>query len=82
MVAKSPADGYTLLLHTASHTIAPSMYKLPYDTIRSFAPISMVAYVPNMLVVHPMLPVKNVKELIGLAKSKLHELNYASGGNG
>ena len=58
------------------------MYKLPYDTIRSFAPISMVAYVPNMLVVHPMLPVKNVKELIGLAKSKLHELNYASGGNG
>ena len=82
MVAKSAADGYTLLLHTASHTIAPSMYKLPYDTIRSFAPISMVAYVPNMLVVHPTLPVINVKELIALAKTKPRALNYSSGGNG
>jgi len=82
MVAKSAADGYTLLLHTASHAIAPSMYKLPYDTLRSFAPISMVAYVPNMLVVHPTLPVKNVNELIALAKTKPRALNYSSGGNG
>ncbi len=81
-VAKSAPDGYTLLLHSASHAIAPSMYKLPYDTVRNFAPISRVAFVPNMLITHPTVPVKNVKELIMLARSKPGTLNYSSSGNG
>lgn len=81
-VAKSAPDGYTLLLHSASHAIAPSMYKLPYDTVRDFAPITRVAFVPNVLIIHPTVPVKNVKELIMLAKSKPGTLNYSSSGNG
>ena len=82
-VARSTPDGHTLLLHSASHAIAPSMYKkLPYDTLRSFAPISLVAFVPNILVVHASMPVKNVKELIALSKSKPGGLNYSSSGNG
>lgn len=81
-VARSAADGHTLLLHTAAHTIAPSMYKLPYDTVREFAPISRLAFVPNVLVIHPTVPVKNVKELIALARSKPGSLNYSSSGSG
>lgn len=81
-VAKSAPDGYTLLLHSASHAIAPSMYKLPYSTVRDFAPITRVAFVPNMLIIHPTVPVKNVKELIMLARSKPGTLNYSSSGNG
>ncbi len=81
-VAKSAPDGYTLLLHSASHAIAPSMYKLPYGTVRDFAPITRVAFVPNMLITHPTVPVKNVKELIMLARSKPGTLNYSSSGNG
>lgn len=81
-VAKSAPDGYTLLLHSASHAIAPSMYKLPYDTVRDFAPITRVAFVPNVLIIHPTVPVKNVKELIMLARSKPGTLNYSSSGNG
>jgi len=81
-VAKSAPDGYTLLLHSASHAIAPSMYKLPYDTVRDFAPITRVAFVPNVLVIHPTVPVKSVKELIMLARSKPGTLNYSSSGNG
>lgn len=81
-VANSAPDGYTLLLHSASHAIAPSMYKLPYDSIRGFAPISLVAFVPNLLVANPTLPAKNVKELIALAKSKPGDLNYSSSGSG
>lgn len=82
LVTKSPADGHTLLVHTAAFTIAPSMYKLPYDTFRDLSPISIIAYVPNMLVVHPTLPVKNVKGLIALAKARAGDLNYSSSGNG
>ncbi len=82
MVTKSPADGHTLLVHTAAFTIAPSMYKLPYDTFRDLSPVSIIAYVPNMLVVHPTLPVKNVKELIALAKARAGDLNYSSSGSG
>lgn len=81
-VAKSAPDGYTLLLHSASHAIAPSMYKLPYGTVRDFAPITRVAFVPNILITHPTVPVKNVKELIMLARSKPGILNYSSSGNG
>lgn len=82
MVTKSPPDGHMLLVHTAAFTIAPSMYKLPYDTFRDLLPISIIAYVPNMLVMHPTLPVKNVKELIALAKARVGDLNYASSGSG
>lgn len=81
-VTKSAPDGHTLLVHTAAFTIAPSMYKLPYDTFRDLLPVSIIAYVPNMLVAHPSLPVKNVKELIALAKSRAGDLNYASSGSG
>lgn len=82
MVTKNPPDGHTLLVHTAAFTIAPSMYKLPYDTFRDLLPVSIIAYVPNMLVVHPTLPVKNVKDLIALAKARAGDLNYASSGSG
>lgn len=81
-VTKSTPDGHTLLVHTAAFTIAPAMYKLPYDTFRDLLPVSIIAYVPNMLVAHPTLPVKNVKELIALAKARAGELNYASSGSG
>ncbi len=81
-VTKSPPDGHTLLVHTAAFTIAPAMYKLPYDTFRDLLPVSIIAYVPNMLVAHPTLPVKNVKELIALAKARAGDLNYASSGSG
>ena len=84
LVAKSAPDGYTLVMgHVNSHAIAPSMFKkLPYDALRDFAPVAYVGYVPNVLVVHPSVPAKSMKELIALAKSKPGALNYASSGNG
>ena len=83
LVAKAPHDGYTLLMATSStHSIGPSLSKLPYDPIKDFAPIIHVADVPNVLVVSPTLPVKDMKELIALAKSKPGQLNFASSGNG
>lgn len=81
-VTRSAPDGHALLVHTAAFTIAPSMYKLPYDTFRDLLPVSIIAYVPNLLVAHPSLPVKNVKELIALAKARAGDLNYASSGSG
>jgi tripartite-type tricarboxylate transporter receptor subunit TctC len=83
-VAKSPPDGYTLLTDPGSTlTINPSLFaKLPFDPLKDFAPITILAAVPNLLVVHPSLPVRNVKELIALAKSKPGQLNYASSGAG
>jgi tripartite-type tricarboxylate transporter receptor subunit TctC len=81
--ARAPADGYTLLLVTTTHTVNPSLLKkLPYDTLRDFAPISLAVSQPNILAVHPSLPVKSVKELVALAKAKPAQLTYASGGNG
>ena len=69
-MAKSPPDGYTLLMVSAAHVINPAMIKkLPYDSIKDFAPIAIVADVPTAFAVHPALPVKNVKEFIALAKS-------------
>ena len=83
IVARAPADGYTLLFVSSPHSINPSLYaKLPYDTLRDFAPVSLVALSPYVLVVHPSLPAKNVKELIALAKSKPDEVTYGSGGSG
>jgi tripartite-type tricarboxylate transporter receptor subunit TctC len=83
-VARSAPDGYTLLAATSS-TLAfnPTVYrKLAYDPTTDFAPISLIAAVPFVLVVHPSLPVKSVAELVALAKAKPGELSYASGGSG
>jgi tripartite-type tricarboxylate transporter receptor subunit TctC len=84
LVAKSPPDGYTLLTDPGSTlTINPSLFpKLPFDPLKDFAPITILAAVPNLLVVHPTLPVRNVKELIALAKARPGQLNYASSGAG
>ena len=83
LVAKSPADGHTLLATFASHAQNASLYpKLGYDTVKDFAPITLIATVPNILVVNPALPVKTVKDLIALAKKRPGEILYASIGNG
>jgi len=84
MVARSAPDGYTLLMGTTgTQTTNPAVFsKLPYDSIKDFAPISLVAVSPFVLIVHPSLPVKNAKELIALAKSRPGELTYASSGIG
>lgn len=80
---KAPADGYTLTGFTVAQTIAPGIYKkLGFDPRRDLAPISLVALVPSVLMVHPALPVKNVKELIAVAKARPNDLTYASTGNG
>lgn len=82
-VAKSPADGYTILLTTnATIVINPHLYKVGYDPVRDFAPISQVATLPFALLVHPTLPVKSVAELIAYAKSKPGALNFGSSGGG
>jgi len=81
-VAKAPADGYTLLLATGTHTINPNFFKLSYDMVRDFTPVTLIATISFVLSVHPSLPVKSVSELVKLAKSRPGELNYASGGNG
>jgi tripartite-type tricarboxylate transporter receptor subunit TctC len=83
LVAKAAPDGYTILMATAStHSIGPSLQKLPYDPIRDFAAITHVADVPNVLVVSPKLPVSSVKELVAYAKANPGKLNYASSGVG
>jgi tripartite-type tricarboxylate transporter receptor subunit TctC len=82
-VASSAPDGYTLLIAGASsHIVTPALSKLTYDGIKDFAPVAMVANVPNVLVVRASLPVKSVPELVALAKSKPGTLNYCSVGNG
>lgn len=82
--AKAAADGYTLLMgHIGTLAVNPSIYpKLPYDPVKSFTPVAWVASVPNVLVVHPSVPAKSLKELVALTKSKPGQLNYGSGGNG
>ena len=84
IAAKALPDGYTLLTDPGSTlTINPSLFaKLPFDPLRDFAPVTIIAAVPNLLVVHPSLPVKSVKELISLARSRPGKLNYASTGAG
>ena len=82
-VARAPADGYTLLFVSSPHSVNPSMYaKLPFDTLRDFAPVSLIALSPYILVVHPSLPVRNVKEFVALAKRRPDEILYGSGGTG
>ena len=83
MAAHAPPDGYTLLMVSGSYVINPAMVrKLPYDSVKDFAAISIVAEVPTALVVHPILPIRNLKEFIALAKARPGELNYASPGRG
>jgi tripartite-type tricarboxylate transporter receptor subunit TctC len=82
--AKQPGDGYTIVLGSSpTHAIAPSMYlQLPYDPLKDFAAVTLIAVVPNVLVVHPSLPARSVKELIAYAKANPGKLNFASAGNG
>ena len=82
--ARAAPDGYTLTLAPVGNlTVAPALYaKLPYDPVKDFAPITVLAVVPNVLIVHPSVPAKTVAELVALAKAKPGSLNYASPGNG
>jgi len=84
LAAKSPADGYTLMMgHIGTLAVNISLYsKLPYDPVKDFTPVSMVAVVPNVLVVNPSQPYKTVPELIAYAKAHPGKLDYSSGGNG
>jgi tripartite-type tricarboxylate transporter receptor subunit TctC len=84
VTAKAAPDGYSLLVgSTSTHVVAPSVYaKLEYDPIKDFAPISLMAVTPYLLVVNPSVPAKTVKELVDLMKSKPGQLNYASAGVG
>ncbi|MGZ5117863.1 MAG: tripartite tricarboxylate transporter substrate binding protein [Burkholderiales bacterium] len=83
IAAKTPADGYTLLMGSTAHAINVSLYKKPgYDLLRDFAPISQVAVVANVLVVNPTVPAKRVQDLIKLARAQPGKLNMGSSGNG
>ena len=83
MCAKSPPDGYTICMMTVAQSISPSIYpKLGFDPLKDFAPVTLMATLPSLLMVHPSLPVKNVKDLVALAKAKPAILTYASTGNG
>ena len=84
LAARSAPDGYTIMATTSGVVVVnQSLYKkLSYDPVKDFAPIAIIASLPNMLVVHPTLPVKNVQEMIGLAKARPGQLTFASGGNG
>jgi len=82
-VARSPADGYTLLVSTGTHAVNATLYpKLSFDPVKSFEAITLLAVAPNVLVVHPSVPAKSVKEFIGLARSRPGQLHYSSSGNG
>ena len=83
IVAKAAPDGYTLVMTSTSTATAPSlMKKLPYDTLRDLAPVIQLVSTPNALVVHPSLPVQNVRELIALARARPDQIAFGSGGNG
>ena len=83
LAARAAPDGYVLLMVSAAHTINPAMAKkLPYDSVKDFTPISIVADVPSVFVIHPALPVKTVKEFLALAKRRPGELHYSTAGRG
>jgi tripartite-type tricarboxylate transporter receptor subunit TctC len=82
LAAHAPADGYTILVISLAHAVNPWLYKLPYDPINAFAPIGVMGSGPNVVAVHPELPVHSIKELVALAKSKPGDLQYASAGIG
>src|SRR5947209_5590250 len=83
-VAKSPADGYTLMMgHVSVNAIAPSLFaNLPYDVIRDFAPVAIAASVPHLIVVHPSLPVNSLKEMISYLRQQPGKFTFPSAGNG
>ncbi len=83
LVAKGPADGYTIMVHSATHVANPHLYKkLPYDTLRDFIGVTPLAVQVGMLVVHPSLPVKSVKEFVALGVARPGQIVYGSSGNG
>jgi tripartite-type tricarboxylate transporter receptor subunit TctC len=82
IVAKAAPDGYTVLLTGSAHWVGPLVEKVSYDPIQDFAPVSLVDRTPVILVVHPSLPVKSVKQLIALARARPGELNFSSGAPG
>src|SRR4030095_14435383 len=83
LAAKSPPDGYTLLMFTATFTVHPSIYRnLPFDLTKAFVGVIQTSSITNVLAVHPSVPAQNVKELIALAKTKPGRLNFAAGGTG
>jgi tripartite-type tricarboxylate transporter receptor subunit TctC len=83
LVARAPADGYTLLMVATSMAVNPSLRaKLPYDTMNDFTPVTLLIFSPNVLVTHPSVPVASVKDLIALARSRPGQISYASGGTG
>jgi tripartite-type tricarboxylate transporter receptor subunit TctC len=82
IVAKAPNDGHTLLIVSLASAVNPWLYKLPYDSVKSFTPVAILVAAPNVITVHPELPARSIKELIALAKAKPGELQYASSGIG
>ena len=82
IVAKAPPDGHTLLVTGSAHWIGPLVEKVTYDPIKDFAPITLIDRAPSVLVVHPSMPVKTVRQLIALAKAKPGEINFSVGGPG
>jgi tripartite-type tricarboxylate transporter receptor subunit TctC len=83
LAAKSAKDGYTLMVNGANFVTTPSLYsKVTYNPVRDFEPVSLLALAPNVLVVHPSLPAKTVKELVALARARPGEVNYAGSGSG
>jgi tripartite-type tricarboxylate transporter receptor subunit TctC len=83
LVAKGPADGYTVMVHSATHVANPHLYKkLPYDTLKDFTGVTALAVQVGMLVVHPSLPAKTVKEFVALGKARPGQIVYASSGSG
>jgi tripartite-type tricarboxylate transporter receptor subunit TctC len=83
IVAKAAPDGYTVLIHSTTLTIAPNVYRqVPFDITRDFQPITMIAQAPMMLMVHPSIPVSTVKDFIAFARAKPEHLKFGSGGNG
>jgi tripartite-type tricarboxylate transporter receptor subunit TctC len=83
LVAKAPPDGYTIMIHSATHVANPHLYgKLPYDTLKDFVGVAPLSAQIGMLVVHPSLPSRSVKDLIALAKARPGQIVYASSGNG
>jgi tripartite-type tricarboxylate transporter receptor subunit TctC len=81
-MVRSPADGYTLLSILTSHVIVPNLAPTPYDAVKDFAAVATIASTQLVLVVHPSVPVRNLQELIALARAKPGQLNYGSGGSG
>jgi tripartite-type tricarboxylate transporter receptor subunit TctC len=83
LAAKSPKDGYTLMVNGANFVTTPSLYsKATYDPVRDFDPVGLLALAPNVLVVHPSLPVKSVKDLVALARARPGQVNFAGSGSG